>query len=257
MVSQGRVWVNCSKNMSHLRLLSSLVVPSPSTHESGSLCPCASSCSFSSPLKMQCSHNKYCESEHEPHTRPVWTLISQLHGVMGEYEQRCKHTALHFGLWGLENVGSQHAAMQRYHRHQDNISPQGPKKKKVFMWFPFHKGRLHCLDNIPWQLEFTTRLAQGSALPALEDQRQGLSVHFHTSLKDWSLTIRKSMIENACLDLENTLPELIGVVTRKIKMQETLQLLTWQSGWYRIKDSRLSAVAHRHQLHWLKCPSLL
>lgn len=168
-----------------------------------------------------------------------------------------KHMALHDGLWGLENEGSQYAAMQRYHRHQDNISPQGPEKKKVFMWFPFHKCRLHCLENIPWQLEFTTRLAQGSALPALDDQRQGLSVHFHASLQDWSLTIRNSMTENVCLDLENTLPKLTGVVTWKLKMQETLQLLTRQSGWHRIKDSRLSAVAHRHQLHWLKCPSLL
>lgn len=190
-------------------------------------------------------------------TLDVWTLISQLHGCQGWNEQRCKHTALQDGLWGLENVGSQHAAMQRYHRHQDNISPQGLKKKKVFMWFPFHKGKLHCLENIPWQLEFTTRLAQGSALPALEDQRQGLSVHFHSSLKDWSLTIRKSMIENGCLDFENTLPKLTGVVTWKIKMQETLQLLTRQSGWYWIKDSGLSAVAHRQQLLWLKCPSLL
>lgn len=38
------------------------------------------------------------------------------------------------------------------------------------------------------------------------------------------------MIENAYLDLENTLPKLTGVVTCKIKMQEPLQLLTRQSG---------------------------
>lgn len=184
-------------------------------------------------------------------------------GARGEHEQRCcvsscgKHRALHNGLWGLENVGSQTAEMQRYHRHQDNISPQALKKKKVFMWFPFHKGRLHCLENIPWQLEFTTRLSQGSALLAPEHQRQGLSVHFHSSLQDWSLSIRKGMIESAYLDLENSLPKLTGVVTWKIKMQKTLQLLTRQSGWYWIKDSRLSAVAHSHQLQWLKCPSLL
>lgn len=30
------------------------------------------------------------------------------------------------------------------------------------------------------------------------------------------------MIENVCLDLKNTLPKLIGVVTWEVKMQETL-----------------------------------
>lgn len=61
--------------------------------------------------------------------------------------------------------------------------------------------------------------------------------HFHTRLLDWSLTTGKSMKENVCLDLENTLPKLTGVVTWEVKMQETLWLLTRQSIWYWVKES--------------------
>lgn len=110
---------------------------------------------------------------------------------------------------------------------RNNISPEGLEKKNVFMWIPFHEWRLHCLENIPWQSDFTTMLAQGSVPPAARTLETRvvcdlIPQHSHTSLLDWSLTIRKRMIENVCLDLKNTLPKLIGVVTWKVKMQETL-----------------------------------
>lgn len=173
-VSQGRVWIIPSKQTGQLRLLSSLLVSSPvPANESRSLYPCSLSCSFSSLLKIHFSHNKCCESENYLHTRSVWTLISQLrqlhwrHGWIWTKVLWMANTwrcVMACEYWRMP--GYRYVAMQRYYRHQDNISPEGLEKKKVFMWFPYHEWRLHCLENIPWQLDFATMAAQDSILPA-------------------------------------------------------------------------------------------
>lgn len=162
----------------------------------------------------------------------MWTLTSQLqqlhwcHGwtwtkVLRMADKRHGVTAREH--WRIR--GYRYATRQRFYIGFVITSAQRAWRRKKPLW---GSGSMNW-DFIAWRIShdrFYYRAGSRQCLSQqLEDWRKGLSVilqHFHTSLLDW-----KSTIENACLDLENILPELTGVV--KVKLHETLRLLTRRS----------------------------
>lgn len=129
----------------------------------------------------------------------------------------------------------QHVARQIF-RYSDNISSEVLEMRDIFTWFPLHK------DSIAWKTFHDSQIlwlcCSGHCPPTAG--RQGCLCcleRFHIRLLVWSLKIRPSMLENVCLNLENTFPKLPTVVTCSVKMQETLQLLTRQSIWHWVKEA--------------------
>lgn len=128
--------------------------------------------------------------------------------------------------------------------------------RDMFTWFLLHK------DSIAWKTFHDSQIlwlcCSGHCPPTAG--RQGCLCcleRFHIRLLVWSLKIRPSMLENVCLNLENTFPKLPTVVTCSVKMQETLQLLTRKVFDIELKKQWLQAPADRHRLNQLKRSSFL